>query len=251
MLLLLRDLNDEKVETILVSRSVHLRGSNASQRVRKAPMGKPDKVLRTRPLKEARPAIAKLKRVVLFHPEAIVVEEPATYCVCKKVEDRGKKYSPDMIQCETCCEWFHFDCVNVKEDQDLDGVKWECEWCQDEVDREGYQRWRSRGKKVYKRHRLDAPIHQGVTLGQGKPPMLSAPRSWDEKVQKVREAARRAAIKKKKLVDAVERLVDEGGHHSVDAEGMAGLEARSVDDGLVDEMIEAGLIDPAAMDENE
>jgi hypothetical protein len=251
VLLLLRDLNDVKVDTILVSRSVHLRGSNTSQRVRKSPMAKPDKVLRTRPLKEAGPAVAKLKRVVLFHPDPIVVEEPATYCVCKKGEVRRKKDSAEMIQCETCCEWFHFDCVGIEDGTDLGDSKWTCEWCRDVADREGYHRWRSRGKKVVKRHRLDAPVHQGVALGQDKPPKLSAPRSWDEKVEKVREAARRAAIKKKKLVDAVERLVDLGGHHSVDAEGMAGLEARPVDDGLVDEMIEAGLVDADDFDENE
>ena len=58
----------------------------------------------------------------------------------------------------------------------------------------------------------------------------------------MQELARRAAIKKRKLTEDVEQLLVENGHHLTDAEGMAGLEARAVDDALVDEMLGAGLI---------
>ena len=37
-------------------------------------------------------------------------------------------------------------------------------------------------------------------------------------------------------------MVQEG-HHLTDAEGMAGLEVRAVDDGFIDEMVGAGIID--------
>lgn len=47
-------------------------------------MPKPDKVLRFRPLKEVEEAVAKLKRVVLFHPNPIVEELQAKYCICGK-----------------------------------------------------------------------------------------------------------------------------------------------------------------------
>ena len=47
--------------------------------------------------------------------------------------------------------------------------------------------------------------------------------------------------KKKKLTDAVEKLVEEGGHHLVDAVGMAGLDVRAVDEAMIDEMLGAGL----------
>ena len=60
----------------------------------------------------------------------------------------------------------------------------------------------------------------------------------------MQEISRRKAIKKRKLKDLVERRVDEGGHHMVDAEGSNGLEARPVDDALVDEMVGAGIVDP-------
>ena len=77
------------------------------------------------------------------------------------------------------------------------------------------------------------------------PSNYSAPPSWDGKVKEVKELARRSAIKKRKLTEAVEQLVAEGGHHVVDAEGAAGLEMRPVDDGLVDELVGAGVVDEA------
>ena len=67
----------------------------------------------------------------------------------------------------------------------------------------------------------------------------------------VKELARRAAVKKRKLKEAAEQLVDEGGHHMVDAEGMAGLQLRAADDGLVDEFIGSGEIDPEAIDNSD
>ena len=63
--------------------------------------------------------------------------------------------------------------------------------------------------------------------------------------------ARRAAIKKRKLTEAVEQLVDEGGHHLVDAEGMAGLELRPVNDGMIDEVLEAGLVEDVNVGAND
>ena len=67
----------------------------------------------------------------------------------------------------------------------------------------------------------------------------------------VKESSRRAAIKKRKLRDAVEQLIDEGGHHVVDAEGMAGLELRQADDGLVDEFVGAGAVDPDLLSDDD
>jgi hypothetical protein len=49
----------------------------------------------------------------------------------------------------------------------------------------------------------------------------------------------------------VEQLVAEGGHHLVDAEGMAGLELRPVDDGVIDEMVGAGIVDEEGFDESD
>lgn len=208
-------------------------------------MPKPDKVLRKRPLKEVGPALAQLKKVVLFHPDPIVKELEPVYCVCKKGERLAGGRSKVMIQCVACYEWFHMDCVGLSDDGDGVGDDWQCEWCHSDVDKKGYQRWSSRRKKAKLRHHKDTPRHNGGVLGGNPPVRYSAPPSWDGKVLEVRESARRAAIKKRKLTEAVEQLVGLGGHHVVDAEGPAGLEARPVDDGLVDEIVGAGLVNEA------
>ena len=77
-------------------------------------MPKPDKGLRFRPLKEVAGTRSKLKRVPLFHPKPIVEELPPKYCVCGKDERKKGKGSTEMIQCEGCWDWFHFDCAGIK-----------------------------------------------------------------------------------------------------------------------------------------
>jgi hypothetical protein len=94
------------------------------------------------------------------------------------------------------------------------------------------------------------PRLNGAVLGQDKPLRYSAPPTWEGKVAEVQELARRAAVKKRKLTEAVEQLVAEGGHHLVDAEGMAGLELRPVDEGFVDEMVGAGIVNERDYDDS-
>ena len=214
-------------------------------------MAKPDKVLRFRPLKEVPEAVAKLKRVVLIHPKPIVEELKAKFCICGKGERKMGKKSKVMIQCEECWEWYHSDCVGVADASVVQNDDWKCEWCKSDIDKEGYQRWKSGRKKAKKRHRKDIPKLNGAILGGDPAVRYSAPPSWEGKVEQVKELARRAAIKKRKLTEAVEKLVDEGGHHLVDAEGMAGLELRPVNDGMIDEVLEAGLVADFNVDEND
>lgn len=214
-------------------------------------MPKPDKVLRNRPLKELDAAVSKLKRVVLFNPKPIVEELPAQYCVCKKDEHGPKGKSKEMVQCVDCYEWYHFECVRLPVGADVGNVDWKCEWCLDIADREGFSRWKTGRKLPKKRHHRDRPRQNGAQLGGNKPPRHSAPPFWEGKVAEVKESSRRAAIKKRKLRDAVEQLIDEGGHHVVDAEGMAGLELRQADDGLVDEFVGAGAVDPDKMSDDD
>ncbi len=214
-------------------------------------MPKPDKVLRFRPLVEVEAAVAKLKKVVLFHPKPIVVQEPAKMCVCRKPPRKKGKKTTAMTQCDECYEWFHNDCAGIADDQDLRGVEWKCEWCEDKEDREGYHRWREGRKRPKKRHFRDMPKNQGIAKDAESPMQHSAPVSWEGKVEQIKELARRAAVKKRKLMDSAQELVDGGGHHEVDAEGMAGLELRAVDDGLIDELIGAGMIDLSSDDEED
>ena len=252
VLLLLVDLNDPNVETQLVLyNQVVFACLIYCQRVRASPMPKPDKVLRSRPLKEVQAAIEKLKRVVLFHPKPIVEEVPPKYCVCRQGERQKGKKPSRMIQCGDCWEWFHFDCVNIAEDANMENVDWKCEWCNSEIDRVGYQRWKSGRKKPKRRHQKDVPRMNGGTLGGNPPVQYSAPQTWEGKVEDVKELSRRMAVKKRRLKEAVEKLVSEKGHHLVDAEGMAGLELRAVDEGLVDEMVAAGLVEVDDTDDEE
>lgn len=205
-------------------------------------MPKPDRVLRLRPLKEVPAALAKLRRVVLFHPKPVVEQLPPKMCVCGQPPRVNGKKSKNKMQCPTCWEWFHFDCIGLDDDTDMDGVEWECEWCLDVVDREGFQRWRTDRKRPKKRHQKDVPRLKGGAPGEDPLPRWSAPRDWDGKVAEVEELARRAAVKNRKLTEAVEQLFDEGGHHLADAEGLAGLEARTVDEAVIDEVLAEGLV---------
>jgi hypothetical protein len=196
-------------------------------------------------------AVAKLKQVVLIHPKPIVEELKAKFCICGKgVRNMGKK-SKDMVQCDECWEWYHSDCAGVLDVVAVQNSDWKCKWCKNGVDKEGFQRWTSGRRKAKKRHRKDIPKLNGAVLGGDPPVGYSAPPSWEGKVEQVKELARRAAIKKRKLTEAVEQLVDEGGHHLVDAEGMAGLELRLVNDGMIDEVLQAGLVADVNVDGND
>jgi hypothetical protein len=213
-------------------------------------MLKPDRVMRNRPLTEEPEAVANLKRVVLFHPEPIAIELPSRMCVCGKDERKKGRKTKAMTQCDECLEWFHNDCAGIRDDFNAAENDWKCEWCQDVPDREGYQRWKTDRKKAKKRHIRDKPKARGAQPGGEALPQWSAPRQWEDKVAEVKELARRVAIKKRKLNEAVQQLVDERGHHMVDAEGMDGLDMRPIDDGLVDEMVGAGLVNPEDMSED-
>lgn len=205
-------------------------------------MPKPDKVMRFRPLNEVGEAISKLKQVVLIHPKPIVEELPPKFCVCGKGVVKKGKRSKNMVQCGQCWEWFHYDCVGLGDEEEVAEVDWECDWCLSVTDKSGYQRWTRGRKKAKLRHQNDRPKLQGAVLGGDPPKRHSAPPTWEGKVLQVQELARRAAVKKKKLTEAAEKLVSEGAHHLADAEGMAGLELRPVDDAMLDEMVGAGVI---------
>jgi hypothetical protein len=78
-------------------------------------MPKPDKVLRIWPLKEVERSVSQLKRVLLLHPKPIVEELPVQYCVCKKGERKKGRESTEMVQCDGCWDWFHFDCAGIED----------------------------------------------------------------------------------------------------------------------------------------
>lgn len=211
-------------------------------------MPKPDFVLRKRPLQEAEAAIAKLKQVVLFHPDPLIMKLPSRYCVCGQDERKGGKRTKRMICCDTCLEWFHFDCVGLLDEFEPDEGNWDCEWCCSDVDAQGRQAWHSGRKRAKYRYVSDRPVAKGATK-EGIPlPRYSTPLSWEGRVAEIEEVARRKAVKKRKLEVVVQGLADQGGHHVVDAEGLGGLELRPTDDILIDDYIGAGEVDPEDLD---
>ncbi len=135
-------------------------------------MPKPDKMLRFRPLKELEKAVSKLKRVVLFHPEPLVKKLVAKYCICGKDE---RPEETGMVQCEKCWEWFHYDCLGIKEGTDFSDVVWTCVWCKDAPDKQVYQRWKKGRKVAKRRHVRDFPKLHGAEYGQDQPSRYSAP----------------------------------------------------------------------------
>jgi len=213
-------------------------------------MPKPDKALRTRPLVEVKPAVEKLKRVVLFHPEEISLELAAKMCVCGQDERTSGGKTKKMIQCDECWEWYHYDCVSLDDDYDPEEAQWKCEWCTNGADDKGKQRWKSHRKKAKLRDIKDLPRHNGAVQGGDHPVRYSAPPSWEAKVAEVKDLSQRMAVKKRKLKVAVQALIDGAGHHLTDAEGAHGTEARPPDDSLIDEMIEAQLLNPDALEDD-
>jgi hypothetical protein len=213
-------------------------------------MPKPDFALRSRPLKDVEECLKKLKSVILFHPDELAMKVEAKYCVCGHGEHKSGQKSHRMIQCVDCHDWFHEDCVELIGNVDLDQVVWKCEWCSDAPDKIGMQRWRTGRKRPKLRHLNDRPIVAGVGIGEDKPQTFTEPKQWEGKMIEIKEISRRKSIKKRKLEESVQELMDKGGHHMVDAEGQNGLELRPVDDTLIDEMVGAGIINPESEDDN-
>ncbi len=46
------------------------------------------------------------------------------WCFCREPHNNR-----DMVQCETCEEWYHMDCVNY--DEDVAAIEYQCEICND------------------------------------------------------------------------------------------------------------------------
>ncbi len=53
-----------------------------------------------------------------------VHKKTPTYCICKKIDDG----SDDFLECDSCCDWFHYKCEGV--DPDNPPSKFTCRQCQ-------------------------------------------------------------------------------------------------------------------------
>jgi hypothetical protein len=226
-------------------------------------MPKPDQVLRKRPLVEVAKLVETLKRVVLFHASTIATEKPFKMCICNKpprkegqrgvIDGVSVELTLDSLNCDDCWLWCHRDCVGVSEAEFArirdNNEKWLCHYCRGAIDKEGYQRWDYHRGKAKKRHINDTPRARGENPDEEREKVWSGPVTRDQKTAEIQEISRRNGIKKRKLKDMVAEAVDKGQHHLTDAEGMAGLENRGVDDAMIEDAIEAGLIDINAVED--
>lgn len=198
--------------------------------------------LRNRPILESLESVIELKTVLLFHPDTLDAQVQSKYCVCRKGELPNDDENSKMVQCEECYEWYHYGCVGYTDVVGDSGNAWKCEWCLSQQDRDGNHRWKSGRKKAKLRHYKDTPREKGAVLGQDALVATAYPVSWDGKVAEIKEQARRLGLRKRKLEDRAAAVIDQGGHHQVDRQGMAGLEARGVTPGLIDELLAEGEI---------
>ena len=86
--------------------------------------------------------------------------------VCRKGEVRPKKKADKMVCCGTCWEWYHRECVGIRDGDNVSREAWACEWCQDQPDSLGNQRWRTGRKKPKLRHVDERPKVLGITWHQ-------------------------------------------------------------------------------------
>ena len=214
----------------------------ASQCVRKAPLKKPDVVLRGFPLQKVFEASKTVGQVLLFHPAPFRHEQDRQRCFCNT---RSNGY---MVLCETCHEWFHFKCVGLTAAEADDAQNWRCGYCRAAPDANRNRLWaipfpganRKRKKATLVRNDANTPKARGIANDNDKE--VVGPTTWEEFVALAREGGRKINEKEARYKRKAEQLVKEGGHHVVDAVGLGGVVARGVDATMVDDLVGQDLI---------
>ncbi|XP_035224740.1 lysine-specific demethylase 7B-like, partial [Stegodyphus dumicola] len=90
------------------------------------------------------------------------------YCICGEPYDSLRF----MIQCDSCKDWYHGSCVNVKEHESVDIEKYHCVQCQDIVGPSVY-----REVKNYHRHDYGDSEAEGKAVQSGTPVFVKELRS--------------------------------------------------------------------------
>lgn len=213
-------------------------------------MKKPDVELRKHPLTEVAKVSAELTRRILFHPEPFRVEVARQRCICRS------KAEKNMVLCESCDEWFHFHCVDMTVEQAEKAIHWRCGYCTGRPDSDGKQTWNLDRKQAGKRARpavrdrlvSDTPKARGVNPFKNEM-IETGPGSWQEIVQMAQEGGAKINQAEQRRAQKAATLVEEGGHHVVDAVTAGGLAGRGVDGALIDELYHLDLLGEVAVEE--
>jgi hypothetical protein len=188
--------------------------------------------------------VKELHTVLLFDLRPIMTETERRRCFCKN------KSTAQMIMCNSCDEWFHFECVGLNNHDIAQLGDFECGWCEGEPDEDGNRLWkraipqgnRKRARKAPDRNDSDTPRALGIAV-DGDEMVAIGPRSWAQVRASAREEGKKINLLEMKRKAKAQRVVNGGGHHIVDEIVLGGMQARRVDQQLVDELDEQGLLD--------
>lgn len=214
------------------------------QSIRRCALQKPDKYLRHSPLVKVIPAIKKLQRVLVMHPDPIRREVVRKYCYCKTIPNAK------MILCDNCNEWYHHACVGMDEEEARAAEDWRCGYCLAEPDDEGNRKWTLPLPKVTSKRRKhpasrnddETPCALGLDPNK-RNKILVGPGSWDEIKALTRAEGQRINLEEQRKKKQALKVLGQGGHHVVDEMSSAGLSLRPVDGTLVDDLEGQGLLD--------
>lgn len=209
-----------------------------------APLRKPDVELRKVALHKVMNVTKHVTDQILFHPQTIFRREKRRRCYCKV------KSELEMVLCDACSQWYHFDCVGLTDEQASAAVDWRCGYCLSAPKDNGMCSWdlaipqgdRKRKKVAPDRHKDDTPKKRGVQEHQDDFHFVG-PETWDDVKRSAQEGGRQINLKMLTQKNKARKIVKEGGHHVVDEMSAAGLQAREVDDVLVDDLLGQGLLD--------
>jgi hypothetical protein len=186
----------------------------------------------------------RISKVLLFSPDKIRREIPRQRCFC------NTKSTNQMVLCEACTEWYHLGCVGMSQEDALAADNWHCGYCRSAPDADGNRDWtlpiaqgkRKKPKVAPTRNDNATPKARGVQPFNDEF-VFDGPSSWDECVELVHAGARKINLAEAKNKKKALQLVNEGGHHVVDEVSLGGVRAREVDSALVDDLIDAGLLE--------
>lgn len=156
--------------------------------------------------------------------------------------------------CGDCDEWFHHKCVGLDEASAAASLNWACGWCKCKPDKDGHCTWSlplikdSKGvdRAVRMRHISQTPRVLGIDPNEEE--KLD---TWVKIVTHCKAAGKRLNLDMAKKRVKAAALVKDAGHHVGDEMIAGGLQSRAVDDRLVNDFIEQGLIDAGSEEEEE
>jgi hypothetical protein len=205
---------------------------------------KPDVELRKHPLSEVAKVSTELTQRILFHPEPFRVKVQRQRCICRA------KSNNKMILCESCDQWFHFNCVDMTEEEAQKAKDWKCGYCAGGPGDGEKQSWVFVRKQASKkarpaiRERLVSETPKALGIDpHGDDEIEKGPVLWEDVVKMARDGGVKINQPEQRRAKKAAKLVEEGGHHLVDEMTAGGLAARGVDGALVDELLNLQLLD--------